>query len=129
MADLDGNDGGLPELVIFSKTSAAGEEGRIFVVNHDGTPLWSQPARDTTNSSAGVAVLDLDGDGSYEVIWNGYVSGTNIYNGLTGEILFNDETINSGTVNETPIIADVDADGHAELAPCGSRRQTGCPRL
>ena len=62
------------------------------------------------------ARLDLDGDGSYEVVWNGSVSGTTIYAGRTGEMLFNDETINSGTVNETPIIADVDADGHAELA-------------
>ncbi len=115
VADLDGDDGGSPELVIFSKTSADGENGRVFVLNHDGTLLWSQPAKDTTNSSAGVAVLDLDGDGSYEVVWNGYLSGTTIYAGRTGEILFNDETINSGTLNETPVIADVDADGHAEL--------------
>ncbi|MEO6063312.1 MAG: FG-GAP-like repeat-containing protein, partial [Thermoflexales bacterium] len=115
VADLDGDDDGLPELVIFSKTSPGVEDGRVFVLNHDGSLLWSQPARDTTNSSAGVAVLDLDGDGAYEVVWNGYLSGTTIYAGRTGEILFNDETINSGTVNETPVIADVDADGHAEL--------------
>ena len=115
VAELDGDDGGLPELVIFSKLAPSPDDGRVFVLNHDGTLLWSQQAKDSTNSSAGVAVLDLNGDGSYEVVWNGYVSGTNIYNGLTGEILFNDETINSGTVNETPVIADVDADGHAEL--------------
>ena len=115
IAELDGNDGGAPEIVLYSKTSAAGEEGRVFALNHDGTLLWSQPAKDTTVSSAGVAVLDLDGDGAWEVVWNGSVSGTLIFKGATGEIQFNDDTIRSGTLNETPVIADVDADGHAEL--------------
>ena len=115
IAELDGNDGGAPEIVLYSKTSAAGEEGRVFALNHDGTLLWSRAARDTTISSAGVAVLDLDGDGAWEVVWNGSVSGTLIFKGATGEIQFNDDVIRSGTLNETPVIADVDADGRAEL--------------
>jgi len=115
VADLDGNDGGAPELVLYSKTSNGTEEGRVFAINADGTLLWSQAAKDTTNSSAGVAVLDLNGDGVYEVVWNGYVSGTLIFDGPSGAITFADEVINSGTVNETPVIADIDMDGHAEV--------------
>lgn len=115
VADLDGDDGDAPEIVLYSKTSGTGEEGRVFVLNHDGTLLWSHLAKDTTNSSAGVAVLDLDGDGAWEVVWNGYVSGTLIFKGSNGDVLFNDDTINSGTINETPVIADIDNDGHAEI--------------
>ncbi len=114
VANLDADPS--PELVLFSKTSGPNAEvGRVFALNHDGSLLWSQPAKDTTSSSAGVAVLDFDGDGQWEVIWNGYVSGTLIFKGDTGAILFQELEINSGTVNETPVIADVDNDGHAEV--------------
>ncbi|MGB0383411.1 MAG: FG-GAP-like repeat-containing protein [Ardenticatenaceae bacterium] len=88
---------------------------RIHVLNHDGSLLWSADAGDSTFSTSGTSIHDLDGDGDWEVIWNGYTQGLTVYDGSDGTILFNEPTINSGTIVEYPIVVDVDGDGHAEI--------------
>lgn len=87
----------------------------LYVLNADGTLLWQRDVIDRTGSSSGVAVHDLNGDGAWEVLWNGSVQGFTIFDGSDGAILFNEAFINSGTLLDYPVIADVDDDGHAEV--------------
>ncbi len=87
----------------------------LYVLNADGTLLWERDVIDNTGSSSGVSVHDLDGDGDYEVMWNGSVQGYSVFDGGTGKLLFNEPFINSGTVLDYPAIADVDGDGYTEV--------------
>ncbi|MBN1888180.1 MAG: hypothetical protein JW850_09325, partial [Thermoflexales bacterium] len=89
-------------------------DGRVFVLNADGSLLWSALAGDEASGS-GVSVHDLDGDGTWEVIWNGADQGLTIFRGSDGAVLFNEPLIDSGTILDYPIVADVDGDGHAEI--------------
>jgi len=108
IADTDGD--GEVEIV----TSMMNSGGQTVVLNADGSILWQAPALDSTSGTSS-SVLDMDGDGQWEVIWNGYDQGLTIYRGNDGAILFNDHIINSITRRDFPIIADVDNDGHAEI--------------
>ncbi|PDV97447.1 FG-GAP-like repeat-containing protein [Candidatus Chloroploca asiatica] len=113
LADVDGD--GEVEIVTVMKRPWPADEQDIIVLNADGSLLWTQPVFDRTTSSSGVTVMDLDGDGRYEVVWNGAGTGLAIFQGSDGTLLFNEPLINSGTVNDYPIIADVDGDGQAEI--------------
>jgi hypothetical protein len=104
--DFDGD--GLPELAI--------PAGSIFhVLEADGTPLWEQPINDFGGQcgAAGVAAFDFEGDGRAEVV---YADATTqyIFRGTDGLIIFNTPR-SSETLYETPVIADVDRDGHADI--------------
>lgn len=112
IGDTDGD--GHPEIVFYMKVTVDGTTGRAFVLNHDGSLLWEAPAPDRSNSSAGIAIGDLDGDGTWEVVWNGE-NGLRIFAGDTGTVRFRTTETRSGTDWEHPVIADVDQDGHAEI--------------
>jgi uncharacterized membrane protein len=116
VADTDGDDE--MEIIVSMRvenTPSAGDYGRVFVLDGDGSLLWSAPSLDDTTSSSGVSVHDLDGDGAWEIIWNGYNQGLTIYRGSDGAVLFNEPLINSHTMHDYPIVADVDGDDHAEI--------------
>ena len=119
VADVDGDN----EIELL--TASAKQSGflvfyhRLFVINADGTLLWSQDMGDTTASASGVATQDLNGDGVWEVIWNGYNEGFTILNGPSGEKLFNEEVTESGTFVDYPALGDVDGDGYAEVVTGG----------
>lgn len=104
IADID-NDG-RPEIV-----TAAGNELSAF--NHDGTRLWSQGVQDLTGAT-GAAIFDFEGDGPQEVV---YIDEINVYafDGPTGRIKFLSDRHGSETMMDYPTIADVDADGSAEI--------------
>jgi uncharacterized membrane protein len=108
-ADTDGDGEG--EIIFYMKK----DEGRLFVLNADGSLLWEKSARDGTNSSSGVSVLDLDGDGTWEIIWNGSGDGLTVFQGNDGTVLFNEPLINSRTIMDYPSLADVDGDDHVEI--------------
>ena len=74
---------------------------------------WAAPALD--NSPLNTSAADLDGDGAYELLWNGKDQGFTIYDGRTGNVLFNDPLIVSATGSDVPVVADVDLDGYAEV--------------
>ena len=115
IADTDGD--GEVEII----TTVQFNSGTIYVLNADGSLLWDAPATDTTSGTS-ASTHDLDGDGIWEVIWNGAGMGLVIYNGADGEILFQEPMINSITRTDFPVVADVDNDGHAEIlagAPAG----------
>ncbi len=105
IADYDGD--GVPEIGL------PGDD-YYTVYESDGTVLWSNPVQDHSSNSTGSSVFDFDGDGQAEVV---YADETRlwIYDGATGTVLLEYEDHASGTVNEYPVIADVDADGRAEI--------------
>ncbi len=84
--------------------------------------LWRAPNRDCSSRATGSSVFDFDGDGRAEVV---YADEQNfrIFDGRTGTILFDDETHNSNTRMEMPIVVDVDNDGKSEVLVPQAPRQ------
>ena len=112
VADIDGD--GQPEIITGMKYEfEPGRFGKLYALNHDGTLLWDVIAEDSTSANNAV-VLDLNGDGIFEVAWNGKEQGFTIYNGADGAILFNEPQVFTISGSDYPIIVDVDNDDHAE---------------
>jgi hypothetical protein len=76
--------------------------------------LWKRANNDCSSRSTGSSVFDFDGDGRAEVVYADE-DAFRIFDGPTGEILFEDATFGSHTRIEMPIIVDVDNDGNAEV--------------
>ena len=112
IADYDGD--GVPEIGL------PGDD-YYSVYEVDGTRLWEQSVDDHSSNSTGSSVFDFDGDGQAEVV---YADEERlwVYDGATGTVLLEYDDHRSGTINEYPVIADVDGDGRAEivLVNCGS---------
>jgi uncharacterized membrane protein len=120
IADVDG-DGEIEILTASALHSGFHElEHTLIVLNADGTLLWQQSMGDTTASASGVATQDLDGDGIWEVLWNGLHEGFTIMNGPDGTKLFNEQFTESGTILDYPTLGDVDGDGFAEVVTGGA---------
>ena len=85
----------------------------MFAFNLDGSPLWSIAIEDLS-TQAGCAAADLDGDGQAEVLYMDEVS-FSILDGATGVGLYRDDTVRSGTAAQSPIVVDLDGDGHSEI--------------
>jgi len=75
--------------------------------------MWSTQNHDNSSSVTGSSVFDFEGDGKAEVVYMDECF-VWVYDGLSGDVLFTANS-QSFTATETPIVADVDADGHAEL--------------
>jgi len=73
---------------------------------------WSVPSMDRTTGSVGSTVFDFDSDGRVEVAFADECH-LRILSG-SGGVLWS-TTSTSGTALEYPVVADVDADGNAEL--------------
>ncbi|MBN1887526.1 MAG: hypothetical protein JW850_06035, partial [Thermoflexales bacterium] len=113
IADTDGD--GEVEIVASVQVANPGyNPGRIYVLNADGSLLWEAMARDSTSANS-VSTHDFDGDGDWEIVWNGRDQGLTIYDGNNGAILYNEPAINSMTAKDFPIVADVDGDNHVEI--------------
>ncbi|HEY3448423.1 MAG TPA: choice-of-anchor D domain-containing protein [Myxococcales bacterium] len=106
-ADLDGD--GMAELAI--------PAGNTFFAMKPttGAIMWQQPIEDYQNQcgAAGAAAFDFEGDGKYEAVYQD-TGNTFVYRGTDGTITFQDVRY-SATIWETPVIADVDNDGHADI--------------
>ncbi len=104
VADFDGDLE--PEIVIPMGTE-------LMLLSLDGSVLWNIPV-DDPSCCAGCSAFDFDADGRYEVV---YADQSNLYiiDGRVGmqRAVFTEHS--SGTLWEYPVIADVDADGHAEI--------------
>jgi outer membrane protein assembly factor BamB len=105
IGDFDGD--GLPEVGIAGATVYS-------VYEPDGTLLWSKPVTDTSSHATGSSVFDFDGDGQAEVVYADEVT-LWVFDGKTGNVRLQDTLHTSRTLHEYPVIADVDADGHAEI--------------
>lgn len=75
--------------------------------------MWSRPIDDLSSGSAGVTALDLNGDGVPELVHRDECW-LRIRSGLDGHTLAA-RTVMSSTGLELPVLADADADGHADI--------------
>ncbi len=80
----------------------------------DGTADWAVPI-DDSSGLAGCSGFDVNNDGALEVLYADQIS-FNIFDGTTGTNLYRNTDHKSGTVFEYPSVADMDHDGHAEIA-------------
>ncbi len=105
IGDIDGD--GKPEVVV-----AAGD-AFVALNAEDGSLLWAQDAHDTSGAT-GASIFDFDADGVPEVV---YVDEVEMiaFNGADGAVKFRSTDHASPTMDDYPVIADVDADGHAEI--------------
>lgn len=113
VADLDGDgeaEVGLPM------------EGELVAFELDGTELWRVPNDDT--GSASCSAFDFDGDGAMELVLANQ-SAVLVYEGATGEIRYSSDDHYSGTFIEYAAVADVDADGEAEIVTINNRESGG----
>lgn len=104
IADVDGD--GAPEIGVAAATT-------YTVFETDGSIKWSQPIQERSSGVTGSSVFDFEGDGSAEIVY-GDEEKLRIYRGTDGTVLWETPS-SSGTIYELPVIADVDADGQAEI--------------
>ncbi len=97
---------------------AFGHELKMY--KYDGTPnlklLYSLPTTDDSGET-GITMFDFNQDGKNELIYRDETD-LQIIEGNTGKIL-SSYPINSATFLESPIIADIDNDGQAEIVVNG----------
>lgn len=119
VADFD--DDGEPEIGVAGRT-------RYVVFESNGNVLWQSPVQDVSSNVTGSSVFDFEGDGAAEVIYRDELR-LRVYRGRDGQILF-ETPMSSCTAYEYPLVADVDADGQAEIVStannnCGYGPQRG----
>ena len=105
IADYDGD--GQPEVGIVDASTYS-------VYESNGTVSWSTPVSDMSSHATGSVVFDFEGDGYPEVVYADERT-LWVFDGRTGAVRVRDESHNSRTLHEYPTIADLDADGSAEI--------------
>lgn len=126
VADFNGD--GHPDVGVAGGLAYAVFDGAALMnqaVGDSATLLWGQPTQDCSSATTGSSAFDFDGDGSAEVVYADETT-LHVYDGATGASLFS--TCNtSGTLSEYPLVADVDADGYADLVvPSNSYSGISC---
>ncbi len=119
IADYDGD--GLPEIGVAGAV-------RYAVFEHTGALKWQVVTQDSSSNRTGSSVFDFNGDGAAEVVYRDELF-LRIYEGTTGAVLFQ-TPMSSCTWYEYVLVADVDADGQAEIVAvannnCGLGPQRG----
>jgi len=114
VADFNGD--GTPDVALAGGIGYAVLDGAEIVnpqVSNANTIMWTASTTDCSSAATGSSVFDFDGDGKAEVVYSDE-NHLRIYEGPTGNVLFS--TCNTtGTLEEFPVIADVDNDGHADI--------------
>lgn len=112
VADFNGD--GYPDVAMAGGVAYGVWDGKKLLDPTVANPvLWLKQTHDCSSAQTGSSVFDFDGDGKAEVIYSDewYMR---IYRGSDGTELF--KTCNTtGTLQEYPVIADVDNDGHADI--------------
>ncbi len=114
VADFDGD--GAPEV-------AWTQGSHLRVSEPDGSELWSIRIQDNSTRSACIG-FDFEGDGTYELLY-GDEQAFYVVDGPTGALLATWDEHQSVTIIETPVVADIDADGSAEILVASNSSFTG----
>jgi hypothetical protein len=121
IADLDGD--GDMDVVAGGNESVGGfSEDILRVLLNDGTGVLNESQAGATIGIAGVALADLDGDGTHDIVISSYtVNVLGLYfnqgNGVfTSTGLFPDASLPTGISPVQPAAADLDGDGDIDLA-------------
>jgi len=119
VADYDGD--GRPEIGVAGAAN-------YTVFETDGTVKWSSQTQDGSSNVTGSSVFDFDGDGSAEVVYRDELY-LRVYRGTDGTVLYQ-TPMSSCTWYEYVLVADVNADGNAEILAvandnCGYGPQRG----
>jgi hypothetical protein len=101
---------------------------RYVVFETDGSVLWTAVTQDGSSNVTGSSVFDFEGDGAAEVVYRDELK-LRVYRGTDGAVLF-ETPMSSCTWHEYVLVADVDADGNAEIVAvannnCGFGTQRG----
>ncbi len=107
--------GGIDWLVMYSPECAGvgGKRPAKCADNGLSGEQWARRISDQSSGSSGAAAFDFNGDGAFEVVYRDECW-LRAFDGKTGRALFA-VPASSATGVETPTIADVDGDGHAEI--------------
>ena len=108
VADFDGD--GRPEIALARRTE-------LTVVETGGFIRWMVSVDHSTftrNAGAGVSAFDFDGDGAFEIVYQDE-GGLRIYSGDDGAVLAEVLLDNCNVGPSYAVVADVDADGQAEI--------------
>ena len=114
IADFNGD--GTPDVGVAAGVGYAVFDGAALMnpaVADADTLMWITPAQDCSSRRTGSSVFDFDGNGSAEVVY-GDEQYLRIYDGATGAVVL-EECNTTGTLEEYPLVADVDNDGHADI--------------
>lgn len=114
IADFNGD--GTPDVGVAAGVGYAVFDGADLLnpaIANEDTLMWLTPAQDCSSRRTGSSVFDFDGNGSAEVVY-GDEQYLRIYDGATGVIVLQ-ECNTTGTLEEYPVVADVDNDGHADI--------------
>ncbi len=105
IADFDGD--GEPEVGVAANSS-------YNVFDTDGSLLWQKPTQDASSGNTASAVFDFEGDGVAEAV---YADETRlwVFSGPDGSVKLESTAHSNATWLEYAVIADVDADGAAEI--------------
>jgi hypothetical protein len=79
----------------------------------DGTLKWTQAIQDPNSGVTSSSAFDFENDGAAEVVFADEW-GVRVFDGATGATKF-EQRLGSCTGYENPVVADIDADGRAEL--------------
>ncbi len=133
IADFNGD--GTPDIGMAGGIAYGVYDGKKVLDSTVANPvLWLKQTHDCSSAATGSSVFDFDGDGKAEVVYSDEWF-LRIYSGTNGTVLF--ETCNTtGTLQEYPVVADVDNDGHADIivasnsyssitCPTGATKQAG----
>jgi hypothetical protein len=93
---------------------AAAAGSRYSVFEKDCSVKWQATTQDASSGNTGSAVFDFEGDGVAEAV---YADETRlwVFAGPDGSVKLESRQHSNATWLEYPSIADVDADGHAEI--------------
>ncbi|MEM6992023.1 MAG: VCBS repeat-containing protein [Myxococcota bacterium] len=123
----DVNADGVPDVAIAGGVGYAVIDGERLMdptVPSTDVFFWSTQTEDCSSARTGSSVFDFNGDGRAEVLY-GDEFYLRIYDGETGAELF--ETCNTnGTLSDYPVVADVDADGQADIVIGANGRYREC---
>jgi hypothetical protein len=119
VADLDGD--GYPDIAIADPSS-------YTVFGTWGNVIWTQPTQDASSWVTGSSAFDFEGDGTVELVYRDETM-LRVYRGADGLVLW-EMPMSSCTWHEYVLVADVDADFHADLVAvandnCGKGPERG----